>query len=296
MTKTAWVFSGQGSQEVGMGSDLLMSSTAASKKFAQAEEILGWSVPEICDHPEDKISRTIYTQPSLYVIESILADALKVRGFSPALVAGHSLGEYTALYVAGVFDWATGLRLVKARAELMDNSAGGTMAALIGFDREQLQEKIAQTPNVVLANDNSAAQVVVSGTPEAVETLLSHIKVKRAIPLNVSGAFHSPLMTQAASQFQEILAPVQFNSATIPVMSNVDPLPSTEAEILKERLIKQMTGSVRWREISEQLLAEGIEKVVEIGHGTVLTGLIKRTCPTLKLENISSAEMVLNAK
>ncbi|WP_009633740.1 ACP S-malonyltransferase [Synechocystis sp. PCC 7509] len=296
MTKTAWIFSGQGSQAVGMGSDLLTSSSAASEKLAQAEEILGWSVPEICQHPEDKVSRTLYTQPSLYVIESILADALKERGFTPALVAGHSLGEYTALYVAGVFDWATGLRLVKARAELMDNAAGGKMVALIGFDRQQLQEKIAQTPDVVLANDNSEAQVVISGTPEGVETLLSQIKVKRAVPLNVSGAFHSPLMAQAASQFQEILAPIQFNNATIPVMSNVDPIPSTDAEILKERLIKQMTGSVRWREISEQLLTEGIEKVVEIGHGTVLTGLIKRTCPTLKLENISSAEMVLNAE
>ena len=296
MTKTAWVFSGQGSQAVGMGGDLLTSSSAASEKFAQAEEILGWSVPEICQHPEDKVSRTLYTQPSLYVIESILADALKLRDLTPALVAGHSLGEYTALYVAGVFDWATGLRLVKARAELMDNAAGGKMVALIGFDRQQLHDKIAQTPNVVLANDNSSAQVVISGTPEAVEALLPQIKVKRAIPLNVSGAFHSPLMAKAASQFQEILAPIQFNTAIIPVMSNVDPIPSTEAEILKARLIKQMTGSVRWREISEQLLTQGIEKVVEIGHGNVLTGLIKRTCPTLKLENISSAEMVLNAE
>ncbi len=296
MTKTAWVFSGQGSQAIGMGSDLLNSSSAASAKFAQAEEILGWSVPEICQHPEDKVSRTLYTQPSLYVIESILADALKNRGLTPALVAGHSLGEYTALYVAGVFDWASGLRLVKARAELMDSAAGGKMVALIGFDREQLHANIAQIPNVVLANDNSAAQVVISGTPEAVEALLPQIKVKRAIPLNVSGAFHSPLMAQAAGQFQEILASVQFNNAAIPVMSNVDPTPSTEAEILKERLIKQMTGSVRWREISEQLIKEEIEKVIEIGHGTVLTGLIKRTCPNLKLENISSAEMVLNAQ
>ncbi len=281
MTKTAWVFSGQGSQAIGMDGDLLTSSHAASEKFAQAEEILGWSVPEICQHPEDKVSRTLYTQPSLYVIESILADALKLRGFTPALVAGHSLGEYTALYVAGVFDWATGLCLVKARAELMDSSAGGKMVALIGFEREQLLDQIAQTPNVVLANDNSSAQVVVSGTPEAVETLLSQIKVKRATPLNVSGAFHSPLMAEAATQFQEILAPVQFNNATIPVLSNVDPTPSTDAAILKQRLISQMTGSVRWREISEQLLSEGMEKVIEIGSGTVLTGLIKRTCPTL---------------
>jgi len=289
MTKTAWVFPGQGSQAVGMGSDLFELS-AVQEKFAQAEEILGWSVPEICQSQEDKISRTLYTQPCLYVVESLLADIMRDRSFEPDLVAGHSLGEYTALYVAGVFDWLTGLRLVKHRAELMDSAAGGMMAALIGFDREQLNEQIAQTPDVVLANDNSSAQVVISGTPAAVETILSQVKAKRAIPLNVSGAFHSPLMAQAATQFEAVLGIVQFNFAQVPVMSNVDPEPSTDGEVLKARLIKQMTGPVRWREICDRLSSEGIEKVIEIGPGTVLTGLIKRTCPNLALENISTTE------
>lgn len=291
MTKTAWVFPGQGSQAVGMGSDLFELS-AVQEKFAQAEEILGWSVPEICQSQEDKISRTLYTQPCLYVVESLLADLMRDRSFEPDLVAGHSLGEYTALYVAGVFDWLTGLRLVKHRAELMDSAAGGMMAALIGFDREQLNEQIAQTPDVVLANDNSSAQVVVSGTPAAVETILSQVKAKRAIPLNVSGAFHSPLMAQAATQIEAVLGIVQFNPAQVPVLSNVDPEPSTDGEVLKARLIEQMTGPVRWREICERLPSEGIEKAVEIGPGTVLTGLIKRTCPNLALENISTTERI----
>lgn len=287
MTKTAWVFPGQGSQAKAMGADLLDLSYAKDK-FAQAEEILGWSVAEIC-HESDKLSRTLYTQPSLYVVESILADLMRERGHQPDLVAGHSLGEYVALYVAGVFDWATGLSLIKCRAELMDSAAGGMMAALIGFNREQLEQQIAQTPEVVLANDNSSAQVVISGTPTAVEAVLSQVKAKRAIPLNVSGAFHSPLMAAAAAEFEEVLNSVSFNSAQIPVLSNVEPTPTVDAAVLKERLSRQITGSVRWRETSERLQAEGIERVVEIGPGTVLTGLIKRTCHDLILENVSSA-------
>ena len=287
MIKTAWVFPGQGSQSIGMGMDLLELSPAKDK-FAQAEAILGWSVPEICQSPSDKISRTLYTQPSLYVVESILADLMRERGHQPDLVAGHSLGEYTALYVAGVFDWAVGLRLVKRRAELMDSAAGGMMAALIRFDREQLEIQIQQTPDVVLANDNSPAQVVISGTPAAVEAVLSHVKAKRAIPLNVSGAFHSPLMAAAAAQFQDVLESVPFNSAQVPVLSNVEPIPTDDAAVLKERLTRQITGSVRWRETSERLAFEGIERVVEIGPGKVLTGLIGRTCPDLVCENLSS--------
>ncbi|OKH35227.1 [acyl-carrier-protein] S-malonyltransferase [[Phormidium ambiguum] IAM M-71] len=288
MTKTAWVFPGQGSQATGMGVDLL-EFPQAKDKFSQAEQILGWSVLEISQSQEDKLSHTLYTQPCLYVVESILAELIRAKGQQPNLVAGHSLGEYVALHVAGVFDFETGLRLVKKRAELMDSAAGGMMAALIGFDEKQLTELIEQTPDVVLANDNSSAQVVISGTPEAVETVLSQVKAKRAVKLNVSGAFHSPLMAPASAEFQKVLDAATFNNAEVPVMSNVDPTPATEAAVLKQRLSQQMTGSVRWREICLALPETGVEKVVEVGPGKVLTGLIKRTCPNLNLENISSA-------
>lgn len=288
MTKTAWVFPGQGSQAIGMGGDLL-DFLHAKNRFFQAEQILGWSVLEICQSQEDKLSHTLYTQPCLYVVESILAELIREKGHQPNLVAGHSLGEYVALQVAGVFDFETGLRLVKKRAELMDSAAGGMMAALIGFDEKQLAELIEKTPDVVLANDNSSAQVVISGTPEAVETVLSQVKAKRAVKLNVSGAFHSPLMSSAAAEFQEVLDAITFNNAQVPVISNVDPTPTTEAAVLKQRLSQQMTGSVRWREICLALPETGVEKVVEIGPGKVLTGLIKRTCPNLNLENISTA-------
>lgn len=287
MVKTAWVFPGQGSQAVGMGADLV-TLPIAQAKFKQAEQILGWSVPDLCRSADDKVSNTLYTQPCLYVVESILADLLLVQGQQPALVAGHSLGEYVALYVAGVFDFVAGLELVKRRAELMAEASDGMMAALIGFDRSQLEQVIQDTTDVVLANDNNAGQVVISGTPPAVEAVLAQVKAKRAVRLNVSGAFHSPLMAEAATQFQQVLEAVPFQDARMPVLSNVEPVPTIAALALKDRLARQMTGSVRWREISERLPTEGIEQVVEIGPGKVLTGLIKRTCPTLELMNLST--------
>lgn len=288
MTKTAWVFPGQGAQVVGMGVDL---ADVCADLFAQAEDILGWSVLEVCQD-EEKLSSGEYTQPCLYVIECALADLLTAQGHHPDVVAGHSLGEYSALYAAGVFDFESGLRLVKHRAELMAQASEGVMAALMGFKRDQLDAKIAETDGVVLANDNNAGQVVISGTPEAVQAVIEGVKSKRAVMLNVSGAFHSPLMADAAKEFEAVLANVAFHDAKVPVMSNVDPTPQTEAVALTERLRQQMTGSVRWREISLSLPGQGIESVIEIGPGKVLTGLIKRTCKGLNLKNVNSLATV----
>lgn len=287
MTKTAWVFPGQGSQAVGMGVDLL-GLPGAEARFEAASALLGWPVLEVLRSQDDKVSNTLYTQPCLYTVESILVDALKVRAQQPDLVAGHSLGEYVALYAAGVFDFETGLKLVKRRAELMSQASDGMMAALIGFDWDELTAKLEATPDVVLANDNNAGQVVISGTPAAVEAVLSSVKAKRGVKLNVSGAFHSPLMAEAATEFQKVLDPVAFQPAQVPVLSNVDPTPEAAADVLKARLSQQMTGSVRWREISLALPEAGIERVVEVGPGNVLTGLIKRTCKDLALVNVGS--------
>lgn len=270
-----------------MGTDLLEIESAQTM-FQQAESILGWSVPEICQSQEDKVSNTLYTQPCLYVIESILVNLMGDRHQSPHLVAGHSLGEYVALYAANVFDFEVGLRLVQRRALLMSQAAGGMMAALIGFDREQLDTLIAETEGVVLANDNNSTQVVISGTEDAVQTVMDAVKAKRKVPLNVSGAFHSPLVAEAAKEFSGILNAVEFRDAQIPVLSNVEPIPTTDANLLKNRLTQQMTGTVRWRETSLQLAEEGVEHVVEIGPGNVLTGLIKRTCSGMTLQNVRS--------
>ena len=289
MTKTAWVFPGQGSQAVGMGVDL-QNIPAARGKLELADKILGWSVLDICQGEEEILSRTLYTQPCLYTIESILADLLIDKIGMPNLVAGHSLGEYTALYAAGVFDFETGLNLVKRRAELMDAAAGGKMAALMKFDREELAASLDKTADVVLANDNSEAQVVISGTPNGVDAVLAEIKAKKKVTLNVSGAFHSPLMATAAAKFKTVLESVNFHDAKIPLLSNVKPNPETEGKELKKRLIQQMTGTVRWREIMLKLPEEDIEAVVEVGPGKVLAGLLKRTCRSITISNISKYE------
>lgn len=285
--KTAWVFPGQGSQVLGMGVDLL-EIASAKVTFDRATEILGWSVVDICQNDEVKLANTRYTQPCLYVMECILVDLLQHHRLQPDAVAGHSLGEYVALYAAGAFDFETGLQLVKRRAELMDLAAFGGMTALLGFDRAQLESAIADTEGVVLANDNSSAQAVISGTAAGIATVVGKIKVKRAIPLNVSGAFHSPMMATAAAEFGKLLAPIVFNNTKIPVLSNVAPTATTNGVELKERLDKQITGSVRWREISLQLPELGIQQAIEVGPGKVLGGLIKRTCEGISVVQIGT--------
>ncbi|MDB9424112.1 ACP S-malonyltransferase [Microcystis aeruginosa CS-564/01] len=285
--KTAWIFPGQGSQALGMIGDLA-ESALGQERLKIAEKILGWSVLEKCQGDEETLSRTLYTQPCLFVVESILADLLQEKGHFPDLVAGHSLGEYSALYAARVFNFETGLNLVQNRSLLMDAAEGGKMAALMKFDRTSLETVVNQTENVVIANDNSAEQVVISGTPEAVDLVLGQVKVKRVMQLKVSGAFHSPLMENAAIQFRQILELVNFQKAKVPVISNVDPSnPTQDGEQLKKYLIQQMTSSVRWREIMLKLPDVGVEKAIEVGPGKVLTGLIKRTVPAIELENIS---------
>ncbi len=279
--KTAWVFPGQGSQALGMDSGL------AADRLAAASDLLGWSVSAACQNTE-QLENTRYTQPCLYVVESILVDWLRQQGQQPTVVAGHSLGEYVALYTAGVFSFEIGLTLVKKRAELMDQAVGGKMMALIGFDRTELTAIIAQTDDVVLANDNSAAQVVISGSPAAVDRVVSNIKIKKAIPLKVSGAFHSHLMADASAEFASLLTQTEFADAQVPVLSNVEPTPTSQAIELKARLARQMTGAVRWLEICQQLSSLEITQATEIGPGKVLTGLLKRTCPDLELINISN--------
>lgn len=272
-----------------MGLDLL-DTEIGKQRFAAAESILGWSVPEVCQENETRLSQTNYTQPCLYVVAAIFSDLLTEKGLKPDLVAGHSLGEYVALYSAQVFDFESGLKLVQKRSTLMSQSSDGKMAALMGFDRDQLNQTVESTDGVVLANDNHAGQVVISGTPAAVDTVLGSIKVKRAVELNVSGAFHSPLMADAAADYESVLNSIDFQPAQVPVVSNVEPTPSTDPATLQTRLIQQMTGPVRWRETALVFADQGIESVMEVGPGKVLTGLVKRTCKEMTLTNINSLE------
>ena len=290
----AWVFPGQGSQKVGMA-DPVLSLPGAEERFALASQMMGRDLLAICqgeasdgDGPAD-LNDTRNTQPALFVVESLIVDELRRQGREPSLVAGHSLGELVALYAAGVFDASTGLDLMLRRSTLMASAGGGAMTAVIGFDRDQLNALVAEHEGVVIANDNSAAQVVLSGTPNAVKAVSEALTCKRAIPLPVSGAFHSPFMAEAAAAFSTHLDSVSFADPRVPVLSNTDPTPSSDAGVIKQRLRDQMTTGVRWRETMDAMTAAGVDTLVEIGPGNVLSGLAKRALSSVVTSQLASA-------
>ena len=289
----AWVFPGQGSQKHGMA-DPVLSLPGAEERFALASKLLGRDLLKICrgegsdaSSPSD-LNDTRNTQPALFAVESLIVDELLRQGRQPDLVAGHSLGELVALYAAGVFDAATGLELMQRRSELMASAGGGAMTAVIGFERSQLDTLVDATEGVVIANDNSDAQVVLSGSPEAVNALSEALTCKRTIPLAVSGAFHSPFMAKAAESFASHLDSVAFADARFPVFSNTDPTPSRDAGELKQRLRRQMTTGVRWRETMAAMTSSGVDTLVEIGPGNVLSGLAKRAMKGVTTSQLAS--------
>ena len=290
----AWVFPGQGSQKAGMA-DPVLTLPGAQERFDLASELLGRDLLAICRgevsgsaDPSD-LNDTRNTQPALFVVESLIVDELLRQSREPDLVAGHSLGELVALYAAGVFDAATGLALMQRRSELMANARGGAMTAVIGFDRSELEEVVSATEGVVIANDNSDAQVVLSGSPAAVNSVSATVSCKRAIPLTVSGAFHSPFMAKAADAFATHLDGLSFQDARFPVLSNTDPTPSLDSAELKQRLRRQMTTGVRWRETMTGMTSAGVDTLVEIGPGNVLSGLAKRAMKGVTTSQLASA-------
>ena len=290
----AWVFPGQGSQKTGMA-DPVLTLPGAQERFDLASELLGRDLLAICRgeisdaaDPSD-LNDTRNTQPALFVVESLIVDELLRQSRAPDLVAGHSLGELVALYAAGVFDAATGLELMQRRSELMANAGGGAMTAVIGFDRSELEELVSATQGVVIANDNSDAQVVLSGSPDAVSSVSEALSCKRAIPLAVSGAFHSPFMAKAADAFATHLDGLSFQDARFPVLSNTDPTPSLDSAELKQRLRQQMTTGVRWRETMSGMTSAGVDTLVEIGPGNVLSGLAKRAMKGVTTSQLASA-------
>ena len=291
----AWVFPGQGSQKVGMA-DPVLSLPGAEERFSQASRLLGRDLLAICRGEElngtgpTDLNDTRNTQPALFVVESLIVDELRRQGREPALVAGHSLGELVALYAAGVFDAEIGLELMLKRSTLMASAGGGAMSAVIGFDRDQLTSLVAAEDGVVIANDNSAAQVVLSGTPEAVKAVTDQLSCKRAIPLPVSGAFHSPFMAEAAQGFSEALDAIAFEDARVPVLSNTDPSPTCDATVIKQRLRDQMTTGVRGRETMETMTTHAVDTLVEIGPGNVLSGLAKRSLSGVVTSQLASAD------
>lgn len=272
-----YIFPGQGSQHKGMGKGLFDDFIELT---AAADRIMGMSVRKLCLEDSDrKLGETRFTQPALYTVNA-LAYLKKVRetGRNPDFVAGHSLGEYSALFAAGVFDFETGLQLVKKRGEIMSEAAGGGMAAVIGLDPEKVEGllKSDDLKEVHIANFNSFEQIVISGAREAIARSRDSIEAAggKYVPLNVSGAFHSPFMADAAKRFEEFAAAFDFRKPTIPILSNVDARPYEKGNV-KKNMVDQITSPVRWTDIVLQLIAKGEMNFEEIGPGSVLTKLIQ---------------------
>lgn len=281
--KKVFLFPGQGSQFVGMAKDLFDEFQFAKDRFRQAENILGYNLAEIAfEGPDDILKQTQFTQPSIFVHSIIINDFLSSKGISPSAVAGHSLGEFSALVSAQALSFDDALSIVKVRANEMAKAGNlhpGSMAAILGADENQLETICNQSGIVVPANLNAPGQVVISGEIDAVTNAISTAKeigIRGALPLNVSGAFHSPLMTSARVPLLEALDSVNFNDAKIPVYQNVNAEPVTKADELKSNILKQLESPVRWSEIISNMSRDGFTSFLEVGPGKVLQGLNKR--------------------
>ena len=280
--KTAYVFPGQGSQFSGMGKDLYENSAKAKALFDKADEILGFKISEIMfAGTDEQLKETKVTQPAVF-LHSVIS-ALCIEDFKPDMVAGHSLGEFSALAAAGAIDFEDALRLVAIRAREMQlccDKVPGTMAAIIGLEDKVVEDICQQTEGIVIpANYNSDGQVVISGEKAAVEAACAKFLeagARRALPLSVSGAFHSPLMEPARAALGEAIASTAFKEPSCPVYQNVTALPHTNPEEIKDNLLKQLTSPVRWSQSVRNMRLDGAEEFIELGPGNVLTGLIKR--------------------
>ncbi len=305
MKKYALIFPGQGSQKTGMGKDLYESSDAARKVFDTADRVLGYSISNICfNGSNEELMKTINSQPCILAVSIAAYEALKEKtDITPYCCAGHSLGEYAALYATGAVDLGTIFMLIHKRASLMNDAAmntNGSMAAVIGLDNDTVINIVKDIDNVYVANFNSPGQVVITGGKEQIETNLDKFKeagAKKVIPLSVSGAFHSPLMKNAGELFAQYINDIKFNDIDIPVYTNVDANAEKNGSELKNKLPKQIYSSVLWTQTINNIQKSGINDFIEIGPGKVLAGLNKKINPeinTLNVNDIETLNMVVS--
>lgn len=304
MSKIAFIYPGQGAQVCGMGQEFYEQTEIGKQVFDLATELLGFSVPDLCFTENDRLDITEYTQAAMVTTSIAMTKVLEGRGVKPDVTAGLSLGEYCALYAAGVMSEADAIATVRQRGILMQEEVPvgqGAMAAILAMDAAAIETVIADIDGVQIANYNCPGQIVISGKKEAVETACEKLKeagAKRAIMLNVSGPFHSRMLTGAGEKLGKVLEQVEVHTPVIPYVANVTAAYVTDAAEVKPLLTRQVSSSVRWQQSVEAMLKDGVDTFIEIGPGKTLAGFMKkidRTVTVLNIEKLEDVDRVAEA-